>query len=969
MAIAIMIGKGDSLSGDKIPFIPEKVDEFAARVSALASQDTAFSPHELYSSLSPDILLPRENKSKETSRYMKTPIVLAALLSPIYLLLPVNLITVYVGKLDTLMTSKRIGNTKPRALQHAERQVWKALFAISTGRKAPLNALLECFDEIDWADIESVDSLGWFSDGFDGESMPVLHSVNDFHLAAAIPPSWPSLRFLTESRRIEEGNDSNGQIEPQTENTLSQPEDDGSVNVPVPADIDASTQNENAPLTPNANAGTREEPDTDGSINVPAPADVDPSTQNKNAPLTPNANVGNGADISANGDTNQGNDLAPRDAHQSANNNGGTVVPTSPKDNRENTDGQDASDHHDGDGQEKPDESGDSVTGNEPQQKDTNPSKTPKKPKSKKKTGHGKRKGTPNDHRGKATDRHSRSVTVQPTHANSRDLPAPPDILESQALDKIIEIIDLDIIQSGRPEPSLDIGVFPSKISHPKQPNFAVYTPRGKAVPLTPKLHTVEEVQALIDMANAAEKDSSENGIPFFICQPTKSVFRIMTEDESTRMHGAQLMQLLASNILIITDCAVEEVAFDEGGLSELKDLEAVVSVHDCSILPKKGSYVERSKQTTLGHVLECSRNPNGKILNVLDLPLGWKGAIPTPFSSETRAWMATEGLPYCKTPLPADALRWALAATAGAHHSWHIDANGFGAKILVGCGGKLLFVGRPRAPDAFENVNMFINNMDTYSPCTERWDVEAIYLEPGDAIILPPNMPHSVYTADHLICFGGHFFTSFTMKNTLVAVIHNFFCYHISTNTDHFEWRDFIHRITTFFHHTIVTGTVIGAFNVQLARHEQFDLNTMTGFDRRKCVHHRSLAWDIVHHIDAKYRAENRSTGISFSIFDNIFLPFISHLCKASLNYRMLVLDQGVKSFVDLSNDDYEKQMRACFHEHPEILEAINNSEGIGNLIFSFDFDCKLSLATEFASEPLGPLGTFLLWCPVHNF
>ncbi|KDR72380.1 hypothetical protein GALMADRAFT_229150 [Galerina marginata CBS 339.88] len=1026
MSIAIMTSFEDNHPTEKIPFIPEKVDEFAARISALASQQSDSSSSNLFGSLPPNVLIPRESKNKETMRYMKSPITLAALLSPIYLLLPVNLITAYIGKLETLMISKRIGNTKPRELQCAEQQIWKALFAISTGKKAPLNALLECIDEIDWADIKSVDSSGWFSEGFDDENSPVLDNVNDYHLAAAVPASWPSSQFFLGAKAIEA---ENGMIEPsnsQSDHSLAQPEAEGTIDPASAAEGDASSQNENALLNPNAVTRTTE-----------SPAGADTSSSNGNVTLPgPIA----GSDMSADGDCAKDVDLASQkpalatnaesqtvlptrqteplenaEGRQSSNTDGETINPTTPKDPLVISNEHNANSQPSGPNPAVTATTGDGNANDSDQDKNADPSGAPKKPdpkgpkkpnksESKKPTGgREKRKEPPKNHRKKGNDKHSRSVTVQPMHSKSQDLPAPPDILESQALDKIFEVIDIEDIQSGRPKPSLDINNYPTKASHPTRPTFTVYTPRGHEVTLSPKLHTVEEVKALYGMVDAAKETSSENGSPFFISQPKKSIFRLMTEVESTGTYGPQLLQLLASNVLIITGCAVEKVGFDEDGLSELKDLGAIISVHDCSIPSKDGDYAERSKQTTLGHVLECSRHPDGKILNVLDLPLGWKGAIPMPFSSETRAWMATEGLPYCKTPLPADAIRWALAATAGAHHSWHIDANGFGAKILVGCGGKLVFVGRPRTRDAFQNVGMFLNKMDMYSPCTERWDVESIYLETGDAIIIPPNMPHSVYTADHAICYGGHYFASTTMQDTLIAVIHNFFCYHISTNTDHPEWRDFIHCITTFFHQTIVTGSVVrdpralahiphlsdlksllsvfstcalailmnalspktyelldnakpefGVFNLQRARHEEFDLNIMTGFDRRKCVHHRALAWEIVHHIDAKYKAEIQSSGIALSIFDDIFVPFISHLCKATLNYHTQVIGEKVRSLVDLSNDEYGKQLRACFHEHPEILKAIDDSVGTGNLIFSFNFDCKLSLATDFVDVPV---------------
>ncbi|KDR74684.1 hypothetical protein GALMADRAFT_70212, partial [Galerina marginata CBS 339.88] len=166
---------------------------------------------------------------------------------------------------------------------------------------------------------------------------------------------------------------------------------------------------------------------------------------------------------------------------------------------------------------------------------------------------------------------------------------------------------------------------------------------------------------------------------------------------------------------------------------------------------------------------------------------------------------MSTEGLSYCKNEdLPSDHLRWALAATEGAFHPWHIDNVGAGTFIGVQQGAKLIFIGIPRTKDSAA-LNLFLEDFIVDQPGKEKWDIEAILLKPGDQIVFPPNTPHAVYTADHSICLGGHIYPTSTLTRTLIGHVHAFILTSFITNTDLILRRDLHHRIMVFIHHTLV--------------------------------------------------------------------------------------------------------------------------------------------------------------------
>ena len=138
----------------------------------------------------------------------------------------------------------------------------------------------------------------------------------------------------------------------------------------------------------------------------------------------------------------------------------------------------------------------------------------------------------------------------------------------------------------------------------------------------------------------------------------------------------------------------------------------------------------------TVAELIKASHLPHGKSLNALDLPL----SIPNPtysVASESIAWNATKGSAWCKNsdPYPTSDLTWAIAATTGCIHNWHIDADGFNTEIEPWTGCKIWIVASPKklhTYDTFGTTEIFGSLFDVEKSNDHLWNVEAFVLRPG---------------------------------------------------------------------------------------------------------------------------------------------------------------------------------------------------------------------------------------------
>ena len=71
------------------------------------------------------------------------------------------------------------------------------------------------------------------------------------------------------------------------------------------------------------------------------------------------------------------------------------------------------------------------------------------------------------------------------------------------------------------------------------------------------------------------------------------------------------------------------------------------------------------------------------------------------------------------------------------------------------------------------------------------------------------PNLPHAVYTPEHAICHGGHFYAISTIQDTMFGLVHSFIAGNLVTNTDHITSRLLLRRMAHFYHGALVVGVI----------------------------------------------------------------------------------------------------------------------------------------------------------------
>ena len=111
---------------------------------------------------------PTQGSADGVSR-MRAPLHLALLISPIYLLLPVQLFKKSYNRHTMLNISQSLGNQKPKVLLNVEMAIWRTLFSLASGSLDPLDLLQRLSDQLPWNQIQNAlrtdSDRTWFSLG------------------------------------------------------------------------------------------------------------------------------------------------------------------------------------------------------------------------------------------------------------------------------------------------------------------------------------------------------------------------------------------------------------------------------------------------------------------------------------------------------------------------------------------------------------------------------------------------------------------------------------------------------------------------------------------------------------------------------------------------------------------------------------------------------------------------------------
>jgi len=71
----------------------------------------------------------------------------------------------------------------------------------------------------------------------------------------------------------------------------------------------------------------------------------------------------------------------------------------------------------------------------------------------------------------------------------------------------------------------------------------------------------------------------------------------------------------------------------------------------------------------------------------------------------------------------------------------------------------------------------------------------------------MKPNTPHAVFTTEHAIAMGGHFYSFTNLQDTVSAIIHCFAIDNIVTNTEHLETRVLLFRMMQYLYKFYIKG------------------------------------------------------------------------------------------------------------------------------------------------------------------
>jgi hypothetical protein len=181
------------------------------------------------------------------------------------------------------------------------------------------------------------------------------------------------------------------------------------------------------------------------------------------------------------------------------------------------------------------------------------------------------------------------------------------------------------------------------------------------------------------------------------------------------------------------------------------------------------------------------------------------------PFASDKIIWQGAQDLQFCRDQFPITTKRWGLCATAGAYHKAHTDTEGEGTFIRPDSGVKIWIIGVPKKSraeyhrdfDQDGDIKYYLKHFDLDSTNGDRWKWQAVVLKPGMELwvisiiavhtltnprsrIMRPNTVHVVFTAEHSVCRGGHYYATSTLRDTCYGIIHTFAAGSMTTNSSH---------------------------------------------------------------------------------------------------------------------------------------------------------------------------------------
>ncbi|KAH9477241.1 hypothetical protein JR316_0011160, partial [Psilocybe cubensis] len=464
-----------------------------------------------------------------------------------------------------------------------------------------------------------------------------------------------------------------------------------------------------------------------------------------------------------------------------------------------------------------------------------------------------------------------------------------------------------------------------------------VFSATGKGYSIDLIAHNEETLATLDQIADMIK------GKPKFLTDPKNSMIRILDREVYNSLGANDLLFILRDQHIVVKETDVTcplrngEPKEFRAALRGLGSLTAPRAVHDLSIVPENGDLNLRIRTGTLDQLYQASFKGINKILNVLDIPMEMKGMRDLEVSTDYIALFNTMGDWKSSRAFVVGHSRWALAATKGAFHGWHMASNGLGTYIETKCGAKLWLLARPKDPKyrSMHDTSFFLSDSYQFdSACSSVLDVEAIVLVPGTELIMRPNTLHMVYTPFDTVCHGGHFYSAGNMIDTLSAIIHAFVAGKTLTNANHVHTRLHLQQMISMYHKMYVDNAFIRtdlcmdhfpdfddwfgimnvfvlciyAFLMNVLDHNTYfptfqaaakqipmtptqrtfwqkdDIYAMSYEERKACMHARGQALEIIAWFQDHFDVGHRDTIEKMETF---FRKLLGHYCLEILSYK----------------------------------------------------------------------------------
>ncbi|PPR03258.1 hypothetical protein CVT26_008086 [Gymnopilus dilepis] len=346
---------------------------------------------------------------------------------------------------------------------------------------------------------------------------------------------------------------------------------------------------------------------------------------------------------------------------------------------------------------------------------------------------------------------------------------------------------------------------------------YRVYAADGIGYEFSPRFHYEEYHHRLERFLMRAEAFYVKD-LPRFRSAPELSCICILPFRVFNAMDTKDIEAIMVDRHIVVTDCPFDRsIQFDEEGLLTLAPLRAQVSLHGPSrhpsvVIPRNE---ECGPSVVSGLFKEMLSNvgPNGRILNGLDFPMFNGSRELNSFAVDLAAWYAARGLytTNSSAPYPTEHMRWGLVGHRNTFTFLHIDCDGLCTDNGPCCGSKLWGFLSPRDELPLSSTKFFLDqgfHLNDVTP-ESKYDFEAIVLRPGDRIYMRPNTPHFVLGLEDSICYGGHYYATCLMQQTLQGMIHAFVLNHYLTNTSHQPSRQLLRRIVFFYHAGLIEGDI----------------------------------------------------------------------------------------------------------------------------------------------------------------